>query len=81
VTDTVSNKVEGLRTDSSRLRELISQCAGLNTHDVSLMARKAPEVWSYARSLAMEIGVEFRNPPVPKVCTKAGGDCACGGKC
>jgi hypothetical protein len=81
VTVPVPNKVEGLRDDSVRLRELIAQCVSLNTHDVSLLAKVAPEVWSYARSLAGEIGLEFRNPPTPGVCKKAGGECGCGGKC
>jgi hypothetical protein len=45
----VPNKVDGLRDDSVRLRELVEQCAGLNTHDVHLLCKVAPEVWSYAR--------------------------------
>jgi hypothetical protein len=77
----VPNKVDGLRDDSVRLRELVEQCAGLNTHDVHLLCKVAPEVWSYARSIAGEIGMEFRNPPTPGVCKKAGGDCGCGGHC
>jgi len=70
-----------IRDDSARLRELISQCVSLNTHDVSLLARRAPEVWSYARSLALEIGVSFQNPPPPSVCKTVNGPCSCKGNC
>jgi hypothetical protein len=76
-----SNKVEGLRDDSRRLRELLEQCFRLNTEDVGLLVPSASEVLSYARSMALEIGLDLRNPPIPKVCRKAGGDCGCGGQC
>lgn len=61
------NKVESMRTDTTRLHELISQCSRLNTHDVPLLCQSATEVWSYARSLALEIGLDLKNPPIPAV--------------
>lgn len=63
------------------LRELVEQCASLNTQNVPLMCKAAAEVWSYARSVAGEIGMKFENPPIPGVCRKAGGNCSCGGRC
>ena len=69
------------RDDSVRLREVLIEAAALNTHDVTKLCAAASRVWAYARSIAGEIGLDLKNPPIPGVCKKAGGDCGCGGKC
>jgi hypothetical protein len=74
------NKIQ-MRGDRERLRELILECQILNTMDVRKLSDQAVRVWSYARSLAKEIGMPLHNGPVPTVCKKAGGDCSCGGQC
>ena len=71
----------GYRDDSVRLREILIEASALNTHDVTKLCAAASRVWSYARSIAGEIGLDLKNPPVPSICKKAGGDCGCGGQC
>jgi hypothetical protein len=59
----VPNKVEGMRTDSTRLRELLKEIPALHTHDVPKLCQGAAHVWSYARSIAEEIGMDLQSPP------------------
>jgi hypothetical protein len=57
----------GYRDDSVRLREILIEASALNTHDVTKLCAAASRVWAYARSIAGEIGLDFKNPPVPAV--------------
>ena len=66
-----------MRDNTTRLKELLTECAALNTTDPLKQLEAATRVWSYARSIAQEIGQPFQNPPAPRVCLKAGGDCSC----
>ena len=70
-----------LRGDHERLVELITECSQLNTHDVPKLCDGAARVWSYARSLAREIGMDLQNPPIPKVCNTTAGSCRPGCNC
>ena len=70
-----------MRDDGTRLKELLRECAALNTTDPLKQLEAGTRVWSYARSIAQEIGQPFKNPPAPGICRTTGGSCACGGKC
>jgi hypothetical protein len=50
-----------------RLREILIEASALNTHDVTKLCAAASRVWAYARSIAGEIGLDLKNPPVPAV--------------
>lgn len=69
------------RDNTDRLRELILTAQGLNTFDALKRKRSAETVLELSRRLAKEIGLDLKNPAVPKVCRMAGGDCGCGGQC
>lgn len=70
-----------LRGDHERLVELITECSQLNTHDVKKLCDGASRVYSYARSIAQEIGMDLQNPPIPKVCNTTAGSCRPGCNC
>lgn len=56
-----------MRDDGTRLKELLRECAALNTTDPLKQLEAGTRVWSYARSIAQEIGQPFQNPPTPGV--------------
>lgn len=47
------------RDDHQRLRELIHLCEPLKTCNVPVLCDQAMRTWSYARSVAHEIGEPF----------------------
>lgn len=56
-----------MRDNTVRLKELLIEATALNTHDVTKLCPAAARVFSYAKSIAGEIGMDLRNPPVPGV--------------
>lgn len=69
------------RDDSVRLRELLAACSALHTWSIPQLVLAAQETWTLASGIAAELGLNWRNPPIPDVCKKVAGDCGCGGKC
>lgn len=69
------------RDDSERLRELLAACRALDTNQARLLVVALEDVVKLAHHIADELGIEWRNPPVPGVCHKMVGDCGCGGDC